>query len=194
MTLRPFFGNGLGLFASILIRNRATLGGNLVTASPIGDSAPLLLALDAEVRITGLSGDRMLPLDEFSSRTGILRSNPVNCCGPSSYRTVPAVTPVSTRWPSGGWTDISTVAAGIAVERDASGRMSRVRLAFGGVAATPLRAMEAEEALEGTEFAASDIERAREALRRALRPIDDHRGSAAYRDCDGAEPDRKIPV
>jgi xanthine dehydrogenase small subunit len=56
-----------------------------------------------------------------------------------------------------------------------------VRLAFGGVAATPLRAGDAEDALEATEFAPSDVERARETLRRTLRPIDDHRGSAAYR-------------
>src|SRR5205085_10548624 len=55
----------LDLFASPPIRNRATLGGNLATASPIGDAAPLLLALDAEVRIAGQSGERVVPLHEF---------------------------------------------------------------------------------------------------------------------------------
>jgi xanthine dehydrogenase small subunit len=55
----------LALFASPPIRNRATLGGNLATASPIGDSAPLLLALDASVRIAGPGGRRTLPLSEF---------------------------------------------------------------------------------------------------------------------------------
>src|SRR4029077_16847808 len=55
----------LALFASPPIRNRATLGGNLATASPIGDSAPLLLALDASIDIAGASGLRMQPLASF---------------------------------------------------------------------------------------------------------------------------------
>ncbi len=53
------------VFGSRQIRNRATLGGNLVTASPIGDSAPVLLALDARVVIASASGERILPIDEF---------------------------------------------------------------------------------------------------------------------------------
>src|SRR5215813_514866 len=53
------------LFASPLIRNRATLGGNLATASPIGDAAPLLLALDAQLRIAGANGQRTIPLSTF---------------------------------------------------------------------------------------------------------------------------------
>jgi xanthine dehydrogenase small subunit len=59
----PAFHEWLPLFASPLIRNRATLGGNLATASPIGDAAPLLLALDARVRIAGAGGERIEPLD-----------------------------------------------------------------------------------------------------------------------------------
>src|SRR5205085_689516 len=55
----------LSVFGSRQIRNRATLGGNLVTASPIGDSAPVLLALDADVVIASATGERILPLDEF---------------------------------------------------------------------------------------------------------------------------------
>src|SRR5689334_5415545 len=53
------------LFGSPLIRNRATLGGNLATASPIGDAAPLLLALDARVKIAGARGERTVPLESF---------------------------------------------------------------------------------------------------------------------------------
>src|ERR1019366_957554 len=58
----PIFREWLPLFASPLIRNRATLGGNLATASPIGDSAPMLLALDADVRIVGPDGERVIAL------------------------------------------------------------------------------------------------------------------------------------
>src|SRR4029077_4856370 len=61
----PVWHEWLPLFASPLIRNRATLGGNLATASPIGDGAPLLLALDARVRIAGPRGERIVPLDSF---------------------------------------------------------------------------------------------------------------------------------
>ena len=59
------FREWLELFASPLIRNRATLGGNLATASPIGDAAPLLLALDAVVHLAGAEGRRSVPLSEF---------------------------------------------------------------------------------------------------------------------------------
>jgi xanthine dehydrogenase small subunit len=53
------------LFASLPIRNRATLGGNLATASPIGDSAPLLMALDATLHLASIRGNRTLPLSSF---------------------------------------------------------------------------------------------------------------------------------
>ena len=61
----PVFREWLPVFASPLIRNRATLGGNLATASPIGDAAPLLLALGAVARISGLTDERLIPLQEF---------------------------------------------------------------------------------------------------------------------------------
>ena len=61
----PAFREWFPLFASPLIRNRATLGGNLATASPVGDSAPLLLAFDARLNLAGPSGLRTLPLAEF---------------------------------------------------------------------------------------------------------------------------------
>jgi xanthine dehydrogenase small subunit len=175
------FREWLELFASILISNRATLGGNLATASPIGDSAPLLLALGAEVRIAGLSGERMVPLREFFRAYRQTALEPGELL--RSIR-IPRPFPRFIRFykvAKRRLDDISTVAAGIAMDRDESGTVTRVRLAFGGVAATPLRTIEAEDALEGTGFAPSDLERAREALRRTLRPIDDHRGSAAYR-------------
>src|SRR5208282_5580841 len=61
----PALGDMLRVFGSRLIRNRATMGGNLVTASPIGDSAPVLLALDAKVALVSANGERTLPIDQF---------------------------------------------------------------------------------------------------------------------------------
>ena len=177
----PVLHEWLELFASVLIRNRATLGGNLATASPIGDSAPLLLALGAEVRISGHDGDRTIPLTEFfhgyrqtALRPGeLLRSVRI----PKPFPQFIRFFKVAKR----RLDDISTVAAGISMNRDSSGQASDIRLAFGGVAATPVRALSAERELEGTAFAPADIERAQEAVRRSLNPIDDHRGSGAYR-------------
>ena len=61
----PELRDMLLVFGSRQIRNRATMGGNLVTASPIGDSAPVLLALDAKVVLASAAGERTLPIDEF---------------------------------------------------------------------------------------------------------------------------------
>ena len=77
--------------------------------------------------------------------------------------------------------DISTVAAGMAVDLDAAGRVQRARIAYGGVAPVPLRATQVEEALRGRAWNESAIRSAQEILERTLQPISDHRGSAAYR-------------
>ncbi len=140
----------LELFASPLIRNRATLGGNIATASPIGDAPPLLLALDAQLQIAG-------PQEPLPQHVRFFK--------------------VAKR----KMDDISTIAAGFAINLDSADRVARARLAFGGVAAVPLRATEAEQALPGHAFDESAIQRAQQILERTLQPISDHRGSAAYR-------------
>jgi xanthine dehydrogenase small subunit len=170
------FRDWLRLFASPLIRNRATLGGNLATASPIGDAAPMLLALDAELLIAGTNGHRIVPLRSFfrayrqtSLAPGeILQSVRIPKPLPSYARFYK----VAKRKAD----DISTVAAGIALHIDNSGRIHAARLALGGVGPTPIRAVEAEEAI-----VANDLERAKAILHRTLHPMSDHRGSAAYR-------------
>ncbi len=77
--------------------------------------------------------------------------------------------------------DISTVAAGLSMDWDPSGRIARAIFAFGGVAPAPLRVFTAEEAALGQPWNEATVERIQRELDRALRPIDDHRGSAAYR-------------
>ena len=169
-TAPPVFREWLPLFASLLIRNSATLGGNLATASPIGDSAPLLLALDAAVRIASLQGDRLIPLTEFFCGYRKTALNPGEIL--SSVR-IPKPFPHTARFfkvAKRSLDDISTVAVCIAI----SGRGARI--ALGGVAATPLRVLEAEDFLSN-----GDIEGAQQALEHTLHPLSDHRGSAAYR-------------
>ena len=169
------------LFASPLIRNRATLGGNLATASPIGDGAPLLLALDARVRIAGPRGERMTPLDSFFldyRRTALEPGELLVSI------LLPAPLPAAARFYKAAkrrMDDISTVAACFAIDLDDGGRVLRARLALGGVARVPLRAVEAEEAILGRRWNQDAVRRARDVLARTLHPIGDHRGSAAYR-------------
>ena len=175
------FDEWMPLFASPPIRNRATLGGNLATASPIGDGAPLLLALDARVRIAGSGGERTVPLREFflGYRKTALAGGEllISVILPKPFPGIARFYKAAKR----RMDDISTIAAAFALDLDGSGRVRKARLAFGGVAATPMRATEAEQALEGETFAEPAIERAQRILARTLHPISDHRGSAAYR-------------
>ncbi len=180
-TAPPAFAEWLDLFASPLIRNRATLGGNLATASPIGDAAPLLLALDAAVRIAGRSGTRIVRLDEFYfdyrktalAPTEILLSVIVPKPLPAEVRFYKAA--------KRRFDDISTVAAGFSLTRDATSRVLTARLAFGGVAAVPTRCTEAEAAIVGRIWNLRAVADAQAAIAATLRPIGDHRGSAEYR-------------
>lgn len=171
----------LELFASPLIRNRATLGGNLATASPVGDSAPLLLALDAELRLVGQEGVRTLPLREFFSgyRQTALRPAELilSVRVPKPLPSRLAFYKVAKRVMD----DISTVAAAFAVWRDGAGRVARARAAYAGVARTPVLVEGFGRALAGHTWDAAVLRDAQAAVGRALAPITDHRGSGAYR-------------
>jgi len=177
----PAFREWLALFASPLIRNRATLGGNLATASPIGDAAPFLLALDARVRLAGLDGERIEPLSSFFTgyRKTILQPDEllVSILVPKPFPDRVRFYKVAKR----RLDDISTVAACMAMSLDRAGRVRSARLAYGGVAEIPLRVSEAEEAIEGHRWTPAVAQLAQDAVRRRLRPISDHRGSDAYR-------------
>jgi xanthine dehydrogenase small subunit len=177
----PVFREWLPLFASPLIRNRATLGGNLATASPIGDSAPLLLALDAEVHIAGPDGFRIVGLESFfrSYRQTALGRGEILV----SIR-IPKPFPAYARFYKAAKRrvdDISTVSACFAMDREGDGVVRRARMAYGGVAAVPMRAFEAERVAEGSRSVGDSQFRTTESLARILKPIGDHRGSAAYR-------------
>ena len=171
----------LPLFASPTIRNRATLGGNLATASPIGDGAPMLLALDATLHLAGPGGRRTVPLAAFFAdyRRSVLAPGELIVAVE-----IPKPFPAFTRFykvAKRRMDDISTVAAGFALDLDSSGRVTRARFAFGGVAATPLRVYAAEEAILGQRWNESAAQQVQAVLAGALKPMGDHRGSAEYR-------------
>ncbi|MBI2690231.1 MAG: FAD binding domain-containing protein [Acidobacteria bacterium] len=176
-----FFHEWLELFASPPIRNRATLGGNLATASPIGDAAPMLLALDAEIRIAGTASIRGVPLHAFFTgyrKTALQPGEVIH-----SIR-IPKPLPERVRFykvAKRRLDDISSVAACFALDFERASRVAKARFAYGGVAATPIRATTAEDAVAGFPWDAAAAERAQAAVARALSPIGDHRASAAYR-------------
>jgi xanthine dehydrogenase small subunit len=172
----------LTLFASPPIRNRATLGGNLATASPIGDAAPLLLALDASVHVAGPGRTRRtMQLSSFFTgyRQTALRPDEMLTAVeiPRPFPELVRFYKVAKR----RLDDISTVAAAMALERDATGRVRRGRFAFAGVAPTPVRIEEAGRAVVGHAWNEAAVERVQGILDRVLTPMSDHRGSAAYR-------------
>jgi xanthine dehydrogenase small subunit len=169
------------LFASPLIRNRATLGGNLVTASPVGDAAPMLLALDARVNLAGPAGRRQVPLDGFFPgyrKTALMPGELlVSVSIPKPFPQFAAFFKIAKR----ALDDISTVAASFALTLDRGNRIASCRIAFGGMAATPVRVPVAEGALTGRAWDDAAVAAAQRAIAANLRPMDDHRGSAAYR-------------
>jgi len=182
----PSFAEMLRLFASRQIRNRATLGGNLATASPIGDSAPVLLSLGASVVLASVRGERRVSLDEFFTgyRRTVLAADEIltAICIPRTLAAGAmtrraAFLKVSKRVEM----DISIVAAAFAVDFDAAGVIRGARLAFGGVAASPALVAEAGAALLGRPLDANTVESVAEILARVFSPISDARGSAEFR-------------
>ena len=177
----PLLADVFPQFASRLIRNGATLGGNLGTASPIGDTPPALLALDASLVLASAEGEREVLLADYF--TGYRQS--VRQPGeliktirlPLPLLPVTAFHKIAKR----RFDDISSVAVAYALRLDEERRVASVRIGLGGVAATPLRAVAAEEALRGRPWTRQTVADAAEVLARAGTPMSDHRASEAYR-------------
>ncbi len=178
----------LWVFGARQIRNRATLGGNIANASPIGDLAPVLLALDAEVVLRSLGvGERVVPLDEFFTgyrRTAMQPGEIVRAVRvpgakgrANEQRRLLDCFKVSRRREM----DISIVSAAFCVDLDKEGIVEHARLAYGGVAATTLRARATEAALVGQPWTEETLARVLPVLAGEFKPINDVRASAEYR-------------
>ncbi|GEM50083.1 FAD binding domain-containing protein [Deinococcus cellulosilyticus] len=168
----------LDRYASRLIRNRATLGGSLVTASPIGDAAPLLLALDASVAIATLDGEKKVSLSEFFTGYRATLLKPGELLQAIEFADFPQTLhffKVTKRHHD----DISSVAIALDIQQN-QGVISSARIGLGGVAATPIRAREAEERMVGKK-PLDALKDALDILEATLHPISDHRASSEYR-------------
>lgn len=168
-------------FASRLIRNTATLGGNLGTGSPIGDSAPALLALDASLVLTGADGEREVPLAEYFTgyRTTVRRPGEIIRAVRLPLPLAPATAfyKIAKR----RFDDISSVAVAFALTTGGDGEVSAVRIGLGGVAATPVRARATEDALVGRRWTEETARSAAAVMAGEGTPMDDHRASSRYR-------------
>jgi xanthine dehydrogenase small subunit len=171
----------LARLGSRQIRGLGTLGGNLGTASPIGDALPPLIALGATVRVASLRGEREMAVQEFLTgyRTNALAADEVILSvllprPPANSHF--ACEKISKRHDQ----DIATVGAAMLV-REEAGVVAEARLAFGGVDATIIRASRAEAVLTGQLFDEACIATAAAALAQDVAPLSDWRGSAAYR-------------
>jgi len=157
-----------------LIRNQATLAGNLCNASPAADSAPMLLALDAELV---LSDGRVIALDRFfvGPHRTILRDELV-----LELRLHPRDRAGSYHKQARSKSDIALVDVAVTARRE-NGRFTEVRVALACVAPTPIRARETEALLEGRAVDEELLSAVERSVRQEIRPIDDWRTTAAYR-------------
>jgi xanthine dehydrogenase small subunit len=191
----PLLDHVFPQFASRLIRNGATLGGNLGTGSPIGDTPPALLALEAVLVLasseggahgggaaggSGSYGEREVPLAEYFTgyRTSVRQPGELikSVRIPLPLAEINAFHKIAKR----RFDDISSVAVGFAVEV-VDGEVVTARIGLGGVAATPIRAIDTEAALEGRPWSRETVRVAAGVLRQEGTPIDDQRASAGYR-------------
>ncbi|WP_280154764.1 xanthine dehydrogenase small subunit [Piscinibacter sp. XHJ-5] len=168
-------------FASPPIRHAGTLGGNIANGSPIGDGAPALIALDAQVELRRGERVRRLPLADFHVDYMKNRLEPGEFV---QALAVPLATmqrelrayKISKRYDS----DISAVCAVLAIARDGE-RVEDVRLVFGGMAAIVKRAPGAEAAIAGRPWTEAAVRAAQAALADDFKPLTDMRASAGYR-------------
>jgi xanthine dehydrogenase small subunit len=181
----PEFANFLDLFASPQIKNVATLVGNIGNASPIADTPPFLLAANAILFVHGPKGKRKIALDEYylGYRKTALRPNEI-------------ITSIQFEIPKKSETlrlykasqrkdlDISCVNAAFKIARAKSGKIGEMRVALGGVAATPVRLKKTETFLKGKILKSENSLLMNEAvavLQSEINPLDDVRGTGKFR-------------
>lgn len=178
----PGFVEAVNLIGSMQVQSRATAIGNLCNASPGADSVPGAIAAAATVTVLGPRGERVLAVEDLPvgpGRTALAADEFI------AFLDLPA------RGPRGGDAylrltpraemDIAVVGAGVSLALDAHGRIARARVALGAVAPTALLVPAAGAALVGSRLDAAALARLEAAVSAACSPIDDKRGTAAYR-------------
>ncbi len=177
----PLLANAYSRVATVRIRNSATVGGGLAQADPAMDPPPSLLILDASVKVTSASGERVIPIADW------YRDYYETSIEPGEIVTELQV-PVQPK--NLGWTyikylprtedDYATVAAA-ALGRVEGGKIAEVRVGLGAVASTALRASDLESALQGADAKFDVLKDASQSVAGIVDPTSDPRGSAGYK-------------
>jgi xanthine dehydrogenase small subunit len=177
----PNFAALVRRIGSVQIRNTGTMGGNLCNASPIGDSAPCLIALNAILRLRSAHGERDIPIEDFF--TGYRKT----ALQPGEYLRAIKIPYLKTDEQFFAYKlakrfdqDISTVAAAFKITIT-DGTITGLRAGFGGMAATPLRVTALEAALLNQPAGAKTFEKAAALTGTFFTPLSDFRATAAYR-------------
>jgi len=172
----PSVSEAAHTLANNQVRNRGTVGGNIVNAVPSADLPPILIVLSATVTLVGLSGSRSLPLEQFFTGPG------QSVIGPNEILTEVVIPNQSTTGSAyfkfglrhSGALAVVGVAAAVTMQ---DGLIQHARIALGAVAPKPMRASEAERSLIGNRVSEDPLEQAGQHAASECRPISDIRGS-----------------
>jgi len=174
------FTSVLKRYGSVQIRNTATIAGNIATASPIGDTLPLLLSLDAKVVLKSIKKIKIIPLSSFFidyRKTRLKAGQFIDSIRiPLFPKNIFKAYKISKRFDD----DISSVCASFNVQL-INKKIKNIRIAYGGMASIPKRAKYCEKILLNSHINEQVINKAKKALEQDFRPISDVRASAKYR-------------
>ncbi|PWE56911.1 xanthine dehydrogenase small subunit [Metarhizobium album] len=178
----PAFAGLVNRIGGEQVRNMGTIGGNIANGSPIGDTPPPLIALGASVNLRSRGGSRMVPLDIFFIAYGKQDRRPGEFVE-SIFVPLPeegarlAVYKITKRRDE----DITAVCGAFNLTLGEDGTVRNIRIAYGGMAATPKRALSVEAALRGKAWTEETVIEAQAAYDRDYKPLTDWRASAEYR-------------
>jgi carbon-monoxide dehydrogenase medium subunit len=178
----PALVDNFARVATIRIRNQGTVGGNLAHADPAQDPPPMLIALGAEAVVASKEGQRRIPLDEFFVDYFETALQPGEVLVSVELPPLPAGTRVNyKKFLPRTKDDYATVSVAAALRVGADQTCEDVRVALGSAATTPVHAVKVEQALRGQRLDAQKISEAAALVREEVDPLDDLRGSAAYK-------------
>ncbi len=176
----PDFNKILKRYGSTQIRNVATIAGNIATASPIGDNLPLLLALDSKIVLQGIKKSKVISINDFfiSYRKTKLKTGQFihSIRIPIVEKNIFKAYKISKRFDD----DISSVCAAFNLKIE-NKKIKNIKIAYGGMAAIPKRAIYCERSLLNSQITPEIIEKAKNALEKDFSPISDMRASGKYR-------------
>jgi len=174
------FSEVLKRYGSVQIRNVCTIAGNIATASPIGDTLPMLLALDSQIIVKGKNKTQILPINGFFTsyrKTKLKKGQFIHSIRiPFLKQNIFKAYKISKRIDD----DISSVCASFNIEINKD-KIKKIRIAYGGMSSTPKRAFNCEKVLVNSNISYKTIGKAKKLLEKDFKPITDTRASQNYR-------------